>query len=136
MDAEERSPISRQWLWTLVSLAIIVPLGLYTKFYAGPAAEWVNNSLSGVLYVVFWCLFILLLAPDARPGVIAVSVLAITCALELAQLWHPPFLEWARRGFIGRTLLGTHFTWSDYPYYVLGSGIGWLWMRGLNRAGG
>jgi len=123
-------------LWTLVSLAVIVPLGLYTKFYAGPAAEWVNNSLSGVLYVVFWCLFILLLAPDARPGVIAVSVLAITCALELAQLWHPPFLEWARRVFIGRALLGTHFTWSDYPYYALGSGIGWLWMRGLKRAGG
>jgi len=123
-------------LWTLVSLAVIVPLGLYTKFYAGPAAEWVNNSLSGVLYVVFWCLFILLLVPGARPGVIAVSVLAITCALELAQLWHPPFLEWARRVFIGRALLGTHFTWSDYPYYALGSGIGWLWMRGLKRAGG
>lgn len=136
MDAEERSPISKQRLWTLVSLVMIVPLGLYTKFYAGPAAEWVNNSLSGVLYVVFWCLFILLLVPDARPGIIAVSVLTITCALELAQLWHPPFLEWARRVFIGRALLGTHFTWSDYPYYALGSGIGWLWMRGLKRAGG
>jgi hypothetical protein len=114
-------------------LLVIVPLGFYTKFYTGPAATWVKNSLGGVLYVIFWCLVVFLLAPDARPWVIALAVLIVTCALEVAQLWHPPALEWARSGFVGRTLLGTHFTWSDFPHYALGCGIGWLWMRWLGR---
>jgi hypothetical protein len=108
-----------------------VPLGFFTKIYAGPAATWVNNSLSGILYVIFWCLLALLLAPDARPGIIALLVLIITCILELAQLWHPPALESLRGSFIGRTLLGTHFTWSDFAYYALGSGVGFLWLRRL-----
>ena len=114
-------------------MLVIVPLGFYTKFYTGPAATWVNNSLGGVLYVIFWCLVIFLLAPGARPWVIALAVLVVTCVLEVAQLWHPPVLEWVRSSFMGRTLLGTHFTWSDFPHYVLGCGIGWLWISWLGR---
>ena len=116
--------------WTLVSLLIVVPLGTYTKFYTGPAANWVNNSLGGLLYVLFWCLLIFLIVAD-RPGLIALSVLLATCSLEFLQLWHPRWLELARSNFIGRTLLGTYFAWSDIPYYLLGCAIAWLWMKYL-----
>jgi hypothetical protein len=61
----------------------------------------------------------------------AIVVLLATCALEFLQLWHPPFLEYLRSSFIGRTVLGTSFAWLDFPYYVLGCWIGWLWMRWL-----
>ncbi len=132
--AESAAAISRTRIWTIVSLLIVVPVGFYTKFYTGPAANWVNNSLGGVFYVVFWCLLIFLIVAD-KPGVIALAVLVVTCTLEFAQLWHPPFLSIARSNFFGRTLLGMYFTWSDFPYYFLGSGIGWLWMRYLHRAG-
>lgn len=135
VSAEGHFVISKQRTWTLASLLVIVPLGFYSKFYAGPAANWVNNSLSGVLYVIFWCLLIFLLVPSAKPGIIALAVLAITSVLEFAQLWQPPALEWARSSFMGRSLLGTYFTWSDFPYYVLGCGIGWLWMRWLQGRG-
>jgi hypothetical protein len=135
MSAEGRFVISTQRAWTLASLLVVVPLGFYSKLYAGPAANWVNNSLSGVLYVIFWCLLIFLLVPNAKPGIIALAVLAVTCALEFAQLWHPPALEWARSSFMGQALLGTCFTWSDFPYYVFGCGIGWLWMRWLYDRG-
>jgi hypothetical protein len=64
---------------------------------------------------------------------IASSVLAITCVLEFLQLWHPPFLQLIRNTFIGRTILGSYFTWSDFPYYFLGSGIGWFWMIWLQN---
>ncbi|MDP6778276.1 MAG: DUF2809 domain-containing protein, partial [Candidatus Latescibacteria bacterium] len=61
------------------------------------------------------------------------NVLAVTCALEVLQLWHPPFLELVRRSFVGATLLGTSFDWVDFPHYVAGCAIGWLWMRRLGR---
>ena len=34
--------------------------------------------------------------------------------------------------FIGRTILGATFAWSDSPYYSLGSGIG-FWLRQLRN---
>ena len=124
----ERGPLRK---WTLVSLIIIVPIGFYSKFYRGPAAAWVNDSLGGVFYEIFWCLLILLFLPKVKPWIIALCVLVVTCILEFMQLWHPPFLEILRSNFMGRTLLGTTFTWTDFPYYFLGSGIGWLWIKHL-----
>jgi hypothetical protein len=119
--------------WTFLSLMVIVPLGFSTKFYQGPAAPWINDSLSGVFYEVFWCLLIFLFLPQARPGIIALAVLVLTCFLEFLQLWHRPFLEYLRSFFVGRTILGTTFAWTDFPYYFLGSGIGWFWLRQLRN---
>ena len=112
----------------------LVPLGLYTKVYAGPAAGWVNHSLGGVFYVLFGCLLIFWLQPRVRPWRIVLAVLAVTCLLEFLQLWHPPFLEWLRSFWIGRTLLGTTFAWSDFPYYFFGAGLSWLWIQRFHPA--
>jgi len=107
--------------WILVSLALLIPVGLLTKAYEGPGENWVNNSLGGVLYVIFWSLLCSLLFPGAKPCRIAGVVLLVTCMLEVIQLWHPPFLETLRSTFIGVTLLGNSFSWWDFPHYVLGS---------------
>jgi len=122
--------------WTLISLLVIVPLGFYSKFYTGPAASWVNNSLSGVFYVIFWCLLVFLLIP-ARPGLITAGVFVATCLLEILQLVHHPALEFIRSFFLGRVLIGTVFVWSDFVYYAFGCVLGWLWLRylGRNRSG-
>ncbi len=124
---------SKRVRWTLISMLIIVPLGLYSKFYSGQAENWVNNFLGGVLYVIFWCLFAFLFLSNIKPWKIAAVVFAITCFLEFLQLWHPPLLEFIRSHFIGRTILGTSFTWTDFPYYLVGCGIGWLWMKSLQK---
>jgi hypothetical protein len=134
-SVHKQSPGSKKRIGTLISLLIVVPVGFYSKFYAGPAASWVNNSLSGVFYEIFWCLLILLFWGEGKPWIIATSVLAATSVLEFLQLWHPPFLEFMRSYFIGRAVLGTSFAWSDFPYYFLGCGIGWLWLRRLQKAG-
>ena len=132
---KKRDAVSRQQAHTILSLLILTPIGFYSKFYHGPAFFWVNNSLGGALYEIFWCLFFLLIFPKAKPAIIATTVFTVTCVLEFMQLWHPPFLEFIRRYFIGRTLIGTSFTWSDFPYYAIGSAVGWLWMAGLARLG-
>lgn len=125
---------SKRIKWTLISILIIIPLGIYSKFYEGPAAHWVNYSLGGVLYVIFWCLVVFLFLGNTKPWKIAASVLIITCFLEILQLWHPPFLVFLRHHFIGRTILGTTFTWNDFPHYLAGFGIGWLWLKCLRLA--
>jgi hypothetical protein len=107
--------------WTLCAIALIVPLGFYTKLYAGPASEWVNNSLGGILYVLFWCLVFSFVFNKAKSGSIVLIVFTATCALEFLQLWHPPLLESIRATFLGATLLGNSFTWWDLLHYCIGA---------------
>ncbi len=118
---------------TLLSILIITPIGFYSKFYHGPAASWVNDSLGGLFYEIFWCLVVFIFFPKSRPLLIAAIVLTFTCLLEFLQLWHPLFLQTIRNNFIGVTIIGDSFTWSDFPYYFLGSGIGWLWLRWIKN---
>jgi hypothetical protein len=121
-------------LRTVLSILLNALLGFFTKSYRGPAEDWVNDSLGGVFYVVFWCLVAGLFCRRARSVTIVLAVLAVTCSLEFLQLWHPPFLQTLRHSFLGAALLGTTFVWSDFPYYFLGAGLAWLWLRALRRA--
>jgi hypothetical protein len=118
----------------LLSLAIVTPLGFLFKLYAGPGHRWLNNSAAGVLYEIFWCLVLFFVWPQRRYATrIAAGVLVATGVLEVLQLWHPRLLEQVRATFLGQALIGTTFAWEDFPYYVLGCMLGWLWMRALCR---
>lgn len=127
------SHTTKQRSLTMLSILMITPIGFATKFYSGYGQDWVRNSLGGVLYVIFWCLVVFFFLHHLKPGIIAFTVLTITCILEFLQLWHPAPLEYLRKIFIGQAVLGTTFTWSDFPYYFLGAGLGWFWSDFLNR---
>jgi len=120
-------------LFTLLLIIIITPTGFFTKYYQGIGAYWVNNSLGGVFYEVFWCLVLFFILSKAKPLKIAGAVFIITCILETLQLWHPPFLQAIRRTFIGKTLIGTSFVWSDFMYYFIGCSIGLLLINILQK---
>jgi hypothetical protein len=112
-----------------LSLLVITPLGFLSKRYAGPAQSWFNNYAAGVLYEIFWCLVLLFLWPRRESTVkITVVVLLVTGFLEVLQLWHPWMLEQIRSTFLGRALIGTTFSWWDFPHYILGCALGWFWM--------
>ena len=125
--------MNRQRLIILLVLIIIIPIGFFSKFYSGPADQWVNNSLGGLFYEIFWCLVIAFIFVKINPIKIAIWVFVLTCLLELLQLWHPPFLEILRNNFIGRTILGNSFNWMDFPYYFIGSLLGYFLLIGINR---
>lgn len=133
MSVNTISDFSRKRIWSVILLLIITPLGFYTKFYTGPAAQWVSDSSGGLLYEIFWCLLFFIIFSNAKPFFIAVLVFIGTCFLEFLQLWHPPFLELIRSSFIGRTILGTSFSWDDFIYYLIGSGVGYLILTRLNK---
>jgi len=117
----------------LISIFIITPLGFLSNLYKGPAHEWLNNSLGGAFYEIFWCLIVYLIFPKTDVIKIALIVYLSTCFLEILQLWHPPFLEIIRHNYIGRIVIGNRFNLFDFPYYVFGSLGGWFWMMRLRK---
>jgi uncharacterized protein DUF2809 len=44
-------------------------------------------------------------------------------------------LEEIRATLIGKWLLGSTFSWWDFPHYVLACILGWLWLRQLQKIG-
>lgn len=118
-------------LLTSISLLIIIPLGFATKFYNGIYANWVNNSLCGIFYEIFWCLVIFFIFFRLSPFKIVIIVFIVTSALEFTQLCKAPFLEIVRKNFIGRTLIGSSFTWTDFPYYLIGCVIAYFLINSI-----
>jgi len=125
--------MKKQRLLIFLLLIVIVPIGIYTKFYTGPANDWVSNSMGGLIYEIFWCLVVSLFFPLIKPGKIAFWVFITTCLLEFLQLLHHPFLEVLRSNFIGRTVFGNSFNWMDFPYYVAGSISGWYLLKIIRK---
>jgi len=118
----------------LISLLVLTPLGFASKLYPGPGAWWFNNCAGGMFYEIFWCLVAVFIWSRTSGLWIASWVFIITSMLEFCQLWHPPVLEVIRGTFIGRTLIGTSFSLWDFPYYIIGCGIGLLWIWMLRRS--
>ncbi|MEC4986073.1 MAG: DUF2809 domain-containing protein [Oscillatoria sp. PMC 1068.18] len=122
--------LTHRRLLTLASLIIITPMGIYSKFYHGIGAWWINDYAGDILYEIFWCLFAFFLIPKRKVTLsIAVWVFGVTCALEILQLWKTPILDSARATFLGKMLLGTTFVWWDFPHYLIGCFLGWLWLQ-------
>lgn len=130
MDKKEERLFRRRTLLVLIGL---IPFGLMTKWVSGPGAVWINNYAGGLLYEVFWCLVIAFVWPRFSAVWICSGVLAATSFLEFLQLWHPPFLMIIRSHFIGRTLIGSSFSWLDFPHYLAGCILGWIMIRFLKE---
>ena len=118
-------------LW---AMAVIVPAGFFVKFWVpGPLRHWCSAYGAAVLYEIFWILVLRLVALRLAPLKCGVIVLIVTCLLEFAQPWHPPFLEAIRHTFIGAVLIGTTFDPWDFPHYVVGSILGVLLALAIQR---
>lgn len=122
--------VQRDRLLLILSLIIVLPLGYWVRFYS-PAPEQLNDALGSVFYELVWILLVLCLRPHWSPLWVAVGVGLTTCGLEILQLWKPPLLQSIRATLPGRLVLGNTFTWGDFPAYVVGSTVGWLWGRSL-----
>lgn len=107
----------------LFFMLILAPIAISSKFYIGPGAQWVTGSLSSILFVMFWCLFLRLLLKRHKDLTLTGGVFVFACVREILQLWHPSVLQAARETLLGQTLLGTTFSWNAFPYYFVGAWI-------------
>lgn len=135
METTKRSPVVVFRIKVIIAIAVLVPIGLYSKVYNGPIASWINNDVVGIWYVIAWCLGVAFIWPRFPGWKIALVVFLVTCFLEVLQLSEWYTLEWARSFFIGRLVLGTTFIWLDFFYYILGGLAAWgllsIWQNKL-----
>jgi hypothetical protein len=127
-----RQKLTRYRLSLLLSALAAIVFGYLVRFH-GPGPEWLNDGLGSVAYEIFWIVLILFCFPKASPLRVSISVFAITCGLEVLQLWKPPFLEALRATLPGRLVLGNTFSWADFPAYGIGSGFGYGMSETLRR---
>ena len=110
-------------------MIIVAALGVLAKAFPTDEAIWISNHLAGTFYVVELSLILYLIFPDHLTfSLVAVSFL-LTSLVEFFQNWHPGFLEPVRASFIGHTILGSTFSWLDFPWYLAGAFLGWLLLQ-------
>ena len=105
-----------------IGIALMVALGLGSKAYTGPGAQWVNHYSGDVLYEIFWIWLVGWFWSRCRAVKVAIAVFLITAVIEFTQLI--PFPAVWQANILWRLLLGTSFSWWDFPYYALGSALG------------
>jgi hypothetical protein len=65
-----------------------------------------------------------ILTPRASTARLAATALAISCAIEISQLHHAPWIDAIRRTLPGALVLGYGFLWSDVACYAAGVALG------------
>jgi Protein of unknown function (DUF2809) len=117
-----------------VVLAVLVALGLGSKAYDGWGHGWINDSSGDVLYEMFWIWLVGSWQVRWRVDRIAIATFLITSLIEFSQII--PFPPAWQAQLWWRLLLGTSFTWLDFPHYAAGCLLGAIslsWLR--NRLG-
>ena len=65
-----------------------------------------------------------ILAPRWSTARLAVTALACSCAIEVSQLYHAPWIDAIRDTRPGALVLGDGFLWSDLACYAAGVALG------------
>ena len=112
--------MSRSRLWLLVSLVGVIALGLASRKF-----PWLFPAIFGkypgdALWALMVFAGLAFLEPRASTARLAVLALAISCAVELSQLYQAPWLNAIRGTTIGHLVLGSTFSWSDIVAYAVG----------------
>jgi hypothetical protein len=108
-------------------------VGLVAKIYELPGNQFISNKLTGALYVIFWSGFAALLFPRIKNQIICTTIFVITCLIEFMQLFRSPILEFFRSSFVGLTLIGNSFSWSDFIYYLIGALLAFFFLVRINK---
>ena len=118
----------------LFGLSLLITIGLLSKVYTGIGASWVNDYSGDIVYEIFWCLFFFWFFPQPQNILlIPLLVFIMTSVIEITQLWQGNILQAIRRTIIGKLLLGTTFSWWDFPHYLLGCILGVLLLYFINK---
>ncbi|MFI0258306.1 DUF2809 domain-containing protein [Streptomyces sp. NPDC017056] len=86
----------------------------------GDVAKYAGDAL----YTVLVQTLVVLAAPRVRPATAAVSALAISWAVEFAQLSDVP-AKLSRHSVVARLVLGTTFNAPDLFWYAVGAAGAW-----------
>ena len=124
---------ARDRLWLLVCIVAVIALGLASRKYPAlfPAifGKYPGDALWALMVFVGWAF----VKPRASTAHLAVVAFAISCAVELSQLYQAPWLNAIRSTTMGHLVLGSTFAWFDIAAYAVGVLIGCLFDVLLDR---
>jgi len=103
-----------------IALAVVVAAGLGSRVF-GPSLPAVVATYAGdTLYATMVFVGLGILASRWSTTRLAVTALASSCAIEVSQLYHEPWIDVIRNTRPGALVLGYGFLWSDLACYVAG----------------
>jgi len=103
-----------------IALVLVIAAGLGSRVF-GRSLPWVSATEAGdTLYATMVFVVLGILARRWSTARLALTALACSCAIEVSQLYHAPWIDAIRRTRPGALVLGYGFLWSDLACYAAG----------------
>ena len=99
---------------------VVVALGLASRRYSNELPSFMAHYAGDTLWAVMVFLGIGFLVPRWSSLGVAVTALAVSCSVEVSQIYHAPWIDAVRHTWPGGLVLGYGFLWSDIACYTVG----------------
>jgi hypothetical protein len=127
-------PERKSLIKTLFLIILIAALGIFAKLVPiNSHFNWISVHLSGMFYVTELSLILYLFFSDHFISLLVLAAFLLTSVIEFLQNWHPAFLEPVRSTFLGHAVLGSTFSWLDFPWYIGGALLGWFLLKWVKK---
>ncbi|MBP2643998.1 MAG: hypothetical protein H6Q67_1885 [Firmicutes bacterium] len=112
-------------LYYLISVIGIIILGLLSREVFSGLPKWTGDILWGLM--VFF--FMGLIFKDRSTKYIAIVSVVFSLGVEVAKLYHAPWIDTFRYTKMGGLILGYVFSWSNILCYFIGIAMGAMWEK-------
>jgi alpha-beta hydrolase superfamily lysophospholipase len=112
-------------LYVMAAIAVIA-IGLASRNADGLFPAALGKYPGDALWTLMVFFFLGSLLQRSRSLHIAAYALIISCAVEVSQLYHSPWIDGLRSNSLVRLVLGSGFDWRDFSAYLLGTSVGFV----------
>ena len=124
-------PAPRARVAYAAALLLVVAAGLGSRVFGRYLPAFVATYAGDTLYATMVFVLFGIAAPRWSTARVGAAALAVSCAIEISQLYHAPWIDTIRATVPGALVLGYGFLWSDLACYVAGVALG----AGVERLG-
>jgi hypothetical protein len=113
-------PAPRSRVAYAAALLLVIAAGLGSRVFGRFLPAFVAAYAGDTLYATMVFVLLGLAAPRWSTARVGAAALASSCAIEVSQLYHAPWIDAIRATVPGALVLGYGFLWSDLACYVAG----------------
>lgn len=103
-----------------IALCATIAIGLAWRSQLSPLTPFLKKYGGVALWAMMLYWIVRCSAPSMRKWTSAALTLAISFLVEIAQLYHAPWIDAIRATRLGAAILGSVFHWPDFPAYTAG----------------
>ena len=107
-----------------VAILVVIALGLLSRRQPSYLPAALGKYPGDALWAMIVFLGVGFLFPRLASGFAGLTAFLFSCAVEVSQLYHAPWIESVRDTLPGRLILGRGFSWCDMEAYAVGILIG------------